>query len=61
MILLNKEEKEAVSNKFPNICITRTMRGDSKRHHYYCPEDKHVMRFLDNFRRQRVLEKYPVV
>ena len=50
MILINKEEKELISRFFPNVHITRTMKQKSKRHRYYCEEDKRVMVFLRKLR-----------
>lgn len=50
MILINKSEKEAILERFPNIFIIRTMKHRSKRHHYYCEEDRRVIRFLNERR-----------
>lgn len=50
MILISKEEKEAVRAKFPKACIVRTMRQRSKRHRYYCEEAPAIMRFLNQLR-----------
>lgn len=50
MIQLNKEEKMAVAERFPDVHIVRTMKGDSKRHHYYCEEAPKVIRFLNRMR-----------
>ena len=38
MILITKEEKDAISKFFPDAHIVRTMRQKSKRHRYYCEE-----------------------
>ena len=46
MILITQEEKQVIQEKFPEVYITRTMKRDSKRHHYYCSEDRRVMAFL---------------
>lgn len=54
MILINKLEKEAISERFPDVHIVRTMKQKSKRHRYYCEETKQVMRFL---RKQRQLDR----
>lgn len=51
MVLITKEEKEAVLAKFPKVGIVRTMRQRSKRHRYYCEEAPGVMRFLNQMRR----------
>ena len=50
MIQLNKEEKMAVAERFPDVHIVRTMKGDSKRHHYYCEESPKVLRFVNRMR-----------
>lgn len=50
MILINKAEKDAIHERFPNVFIIRTMKHDSKRHHYYCEEDRRVVRYLNERR-----------
>ena len=50
MIAVNKAEADAIRANFPNTHIVRTMKQRSKRHRYYCEENRSVMRFLDNFR-----------
>lgn len=50
MILINKAEKDAIHERFPNVFIIRTMKHDSKRHHYYCEEDRRVIRYLNERR-----------
>ena len=50
MITINKAEKEVISARFPNIHIVRTMKHKSKRHRYYCEENKGVLRTLNNLR-----------
>ncbi len=50
MIPINKAEKEAILEKYPNTHIARTMRADSKRHHYFCEESRKVMMLLDKIR-----------
>ena len=56
MITINKAEKEAVAERFPGVHIVRTMVKDSKRHHYYCVEDRKVLQFLNKFRKKNVIE-----
>lgn len=51
MIAITKSEKEAISARFPEVHIVRTMKQKSKRHHYYCEETKHVIRLLSNMRK----------
>lgn len=46
MILITKEEKDAISKFFPDAHIVRTMRQKSKRHRYYCEEAPGVMKYL---------------
>lgn len=50
MIAINKKEKEAISKRFPNTHIVRTMKQKSKRHHYFCEASKPVIRFLKEMR-----------
>lgn len=50
MIQINKEEKQLIAERFPDVHIVRTMKGDSKRHHYYCEEAPRVLRFLEKMR-----------
>lgn len=50
MVLINKKEKDVISERFPKVHITRTMKQKSKRHHYYCEEAKPVMRLLRQMR-----------
>lgn len=51
MIAITKSEKEAISARFPEVHIVRTMKQKSKRHHYYCEETKQVVRLLSNMRK----------
>lgn len=46
MIAITLEEKNAIRERYPNVHIVRTVKGDSKRHHYYCTEERGVMRYL---------------
>ena len=50
MIAISKSEKEVISARFPDIHIVRTMKHKSKRHHYYCEENKGVVRVLNKLR-----------
>lgn len=50
MIQVNKEEKTAILERFPDVHIVRTMKHDSKRHHYYCEESPRVLHYLDRLR-----------
>ena len=50
MIAISRSEKDAILAKYPNTHIVRTMRQDSKRHHYYMTEDKRPMGLLRKLR-----------
>ena len=50
MIAINAYEKDAIREKFPHVHIVRTMKQDSKRHHYYCEESRGVMNMLRQMR-----------
>ena len=59
MILINKAEKEAIVKKYPHTHIVRTMKQDAHRHHYYCVEDRRVMKLLEDYRNSNVVEEHP--
>lgn len=46
MISITKDEKMIINKKFPKVHIVRTMRQKSKRHHYYCEENRRVIALL---------------
>lgn len=51
MILITKEEKNRLvkafpPNKPPYYRFPRTMKQDSKRHHYFCTESEELMRAI---------------
>lgn len=46
MVTITKEEKKIISKQYPNVFVARTMKHDSKRHHYYMTEDSRAMRLL---------------
>lgn len=50
MVAITKEEKDIISEKYPQVHIVRTVRQKSKRHRYYCEEAGCVMRLLKNLR-----------
>lgn len=54
MISITKEEKAKIVSKFPNVHIVRTMKQDSRRHHYYMAEERGPMRMLHAIRSSRV-------
>lgn len=52
MVLITKEEKEAILAQYPNIHVRRTMqqKGGSKRHRYYMEESSAAMNLLSEIR-----------
>lgn len=52
MIPVTKEEKELITRLFPQFKVARTMRQDSKRHHYYAVEAECVMRAISGTNEQ---------
>lgn len=50
MIAITLSEKNAICEKYPNVHIVRTMKQDSKRHHYYMVESAAPMRMLNTLR-----------
>ena len=46
MILISRDEKHAVLEKFPNVHIVRTCKQRSKRHRYYMVEEAGPMRLI---------------
>lgn len=50
MILITKDEKEAIAQRYPEAHIVRTMRQKSKRHRYYVEESRSVMKLLNQLR-----------
>ena len=55
MVPVTKEEKEMLLGKYPDLCIARTMRQDSKRKHYFCEERPGAMAYLDRIRQHGVV------
>ena len=53
MIAINKKEKEAISKMFPNVHIVRTAKQRSKRHRYYCEENRGAMALLKSLREHK--------
>ncbi len=52
MIEISRTEKDAISKKYPNAHIVRTMKQYSKRGHYFCEESKKVMKLLAELRNE---------
>lgn len=50
MIAITEAEKKIIKEQYPNVVIVRTMKQDSKRHHYYMTEDKKPMKLLKRIR-----------
>lgn len=44
MIAITASEKKTILERYPHIHIVRTMKQDSKRHHYFCTESEELMR-----------------
>jgi len=54
VISITKAEKIRIQSKFPNTHIVRTMRQDSKRHHYYMAEERGPMKMLRDIRNREL-------
>ena len=50
MVAINALEKKAILEKYPDVHMVRTMKHDSKRHHYYMVEERGPMRLLAKLR-----------
>lgn len=50
MIAITLTEKNAICERFPDAQIVRTMKQDSKRHHYYIVEAGSAFRYLNLMR-----------
>ena len=50
MIAISKEEKEIILKMYPNVHIVRTAKQRSKRHRYYCEENRGAMALLKSLR-----------
>ena len=46
MIPITKEEKDLLVKLFPRQKFPRTMKQDSKRHHYFCTESEELMQVI---------------
>lgn len=60
MIPITKEEKDLLVKMFPDCKFPRTMRQDSKRHHYFCTESEPLMRAVahSNFRAAACVQEF---
>lgn len=50
IITISKEEKDKIVKRFPKAPIVRTMKQDSKRHHYWMAEEPKLMKYLNEMR-----------
>lgn len=50
MISITQAEKAVIREQYPNVHIVRTMKQDSKRHHYFMVEESGPMRLLNKLR-----------
>ena len=59
MIKINKEEAQIVREVFPDAELARTMKQDSKRHHYYLAEDERYCKLIakTNTEAKRVVDE----
>lgn len=57
MIAITRQEKEIISKEFPRIHIARTMKCDSKRHHYFMEEAAGAMNRIRELRGQEPLHR----
>lgn len=57
MIAISAQEKKIISERCPRAYIARTMKHDSKRHHYYMTEGGAAMRVLRELRRSGTKRK----
>lgn len=50
MVLINKAEKDIIQKHMPSLHISRTCKGKSNRHKYYCEENRRAMKLLRRIR-----------
>lgn len=50
MVAINKNEKNLLLERFPNMTFVRTMKQKSKRGRYYCVETPAAMKYLRRIR-----------
>lgn len=60
MIEISKEEKDKIKKQYPQVFVSRTMKQDSKRHHYRIEEsDKYLELIADtNERAAEILKQH---
>ena len=54
MIAINQREAEAIRKRYPKVFIVRTMKQRSKRHKYYCEEDRRAIALINEMRNSNV-------
>lgn len=50
LISITAQEKKVICSKLPDAYVVRTMKNDSKRHHYYMAETRAAMLMLHRLR-----------
>lgn len=50
MIAITEKEKKVIRQSFQKLHMVRTMKHDSKRHHYYMEESAGAMKLLHKIR-----------
>lgn len=58
LLAINKAEKKAIAERFPDAHIVRTMKCDSSRGHYYIEETQKIVGYLKELRAQNVIEEH---
>ncbi len=60
MIEISKDEKDKIRKQYPQVFVSRTMKQDSKRHHYRIEEsDKYLELIADtNIRAAEILKQH---
>lgn len=51
MISISLEEANAIRARYPHVCIVRTMKQRSSRHHYWCDESLDAVEMLRRLRK----------
>ena len=51
MIEINRHERDVITEKYHGVHIVGTMKQSSSRGHYYCEENKKVMKLLRELRK----------
>lgn len=60
MIQISAKEKQILEKLYPEYSYPRTMKHDSKRHHYFCTESEKLMRAIadTNFQAAEMIREY---